>query len=416
MRAFIEGYGCSLNRSDTEQIQGLLKIKGFSLVKEPEKAGLLIINTCAVKEQTESKMLRRIKELNAVSEKCNSTLIVFGCLPKINPAAVSKVSPGVIQIGPSLEGLSSFLGLQAQAFSPNLAEEKSSPFVSIIPIARGCLGNCSYCAVRNARGQLKSYSISELNRKFKKAVKETPEIWLTAQDTGCYGKDIGSSLPELLKGLLKRKGNFRVRVGMVNPSHLISFLDSYLSLFSDERLYRFFHIPLQSGSNQILKAMSRPYTRAQFIDLVKRIRGQFPDAVIATDVIVGFPGETEKQFRETVSALKETCPDVVNISRFGARPNTPAALMWGQLHGGEKKKRSRILTDLCREISLERNRLFVGEKQKILVTERGPKGNFVGRNQNYKPVVVRKNLLGKFAEVKIKGAFPTYLLAVPCSK
>jgi len=416
MRAFIEGYGCSLNRSDTEQVRGFLKANSFELVEKPEKADVIVTNTCAVKEQTESKMLRRIRQLNAIAEKKKSTLVVFGCLPKINPEAISKISGKITQIGPNLQELSCFLGLHAQSFSPKIEEEKSNQFISVIPIARGCLGDCSYCCVKNARGDLHSYSIRELDKKFKTAIKETKEIWLTAQDTGCYGRDFGESLPKLLRELLRNKGDFRIRVGMINPSHLVSFLDQYLELFSDERLYRFFHIPLQSGSNPVLRAMNRPYTKGDFLFLVKRIRKRFPSAVVATDVIVGFPGETGQQFKETVSVLEKAEPDVVNISRFGARPNTAAALMPGQLHGMEKKRRSRILTGLCKEISLRRNKRFLGEKQRVLVTERGSKGNFVGRNQNYKPVVVKENLLGKFADVLVKKAFSTYLYAVPCSK
>ena len=410
MHVFVEGYGCSLNRSDTEQVQGFLESQGFILVEKPENAGLIVINTCAVKEQTETKMLRRIKELNAVAKKGKAVLVVFGCLPKINSKAIADISEKIVQLGPSLEELASFLQLPPQKFSPELEEKKSSSIVSIIPIARGCLGNCSYCSVRSARGSLKSYSVSELNKKFKKAIKGSKEIWLTAQDCGCYGFDIGTNLAELLKELLKSEGEFRIRIGMANPGHLKKFLKEYLELFEDKRLYRFFHIPVQSGSNSVLRQMNRGYKKEDFLEIVKVIRNRFPNATISTDIIVGFPGESEDDFKQTLFLVKEAKPDTVNISRFGARPSTLAEKMPVQLHGRVKKKRSRELTLLCKEIALERNKGFVGLVQKILVNEKGKGNTFVGRTQDCKPVAVKENLFGKFAKVKITKALSTHLL------
>jgi len=414
MRAFVEGFGCSLNKSDTEQVRGFLIQNNFKLVSKPEKADLLVINTCAVKEQTETRMLRRIKQLNLIAKKHKSVLVAFGCLPKINGGAISEISEKIVQIGPSLKRLASFLELPLQEFSPLLEEQKTSRVISIIPICRGCLGNCSYCSVKNARSVLKSYSIQELNKKFKLALKQgTKEFWLTAQDCGCYGFDLDTSLPKLLKTLLKNKGKFRIRIGMVNPGHLKEFLPEYLSLFQDKRLFRFFHLPVQSGSDTILEKMNRKYNRKDFLQDVKRIRSLFPNACIATDAIVGFPGETAKDFQQTVSLLRQAKPDVVNISRFGARPNTLAGKMPGQLHGRVKKQRSRILTSLCREIALRRNKGFLGKTATILLDEKGKGKTIVGRSLDYKPVVVKEGKLGEFAEVLVEGAFSNYLLANP---
>ncbi len=413
MRVFVEGYGCSLNKADTEQIRGFLSANSAELTAFPAKADCMIINTCAVKQQTEAKMLRRIRQLNAIAVQQGSKLVVAGCLPLIHQAAVKEISPAIIQVGPRLSELSACLNLPDVEFSPLLPQIRENTLVSIIPVARGCLGSCSYCCVKNARGNLRSYSVNELHKKFKKAIGETPEVWLTAQDCGCYGKDIGTSLHLLLKELLANSGRFRIRVGMINPGHLKEFPPAYLHLFDDERLYRFFHVPVQSGSNDVLRAMNRNYRKEDFLRIVEKIRMRFADAVIATDVIVGFPGETEQQFKETIAVLKKAEPDVVNISRFGARPGTAAADMPRQLHGRELKRKSRQLSRLCCEISLQRNKRLVGKEACILVTEKGKKGNFVGRAANYKPVVIRQNALGKFIRVKIRKAFPTYVYAVP---
>ncbi|MCX6799141.1 MAG: tRNA (N(6)-L-threonylcarbamoyladenosine(37)-C(2))-methylthiotransferase [Candidatus Diapherotrites archaeon] len=413
MRVFVEGYGCSLNKADTEQIRGFLAANGIRISKTPEKSDAIIINTCAVKKPTETRMLNRIRKLHALAQKKGIALVVFGCLPAINSAAIAQVSREIVQIPPSLEKLAEFLGLPREEFSPCLPQQKENRFVSIIPIARGCLGRCAFCCVRQARGDLKSYSIKEIDARFKQAIKETPEVWLTGQDCGCYGADIGASIVELLRELLSNKGDFRVRVGMINPQRMLKFLDEYLPLFEDERLYRFFHIPLQSGSNAVLKAMNRNYTKEDFLFLVKQIRKKLPDATIATDVIAGFPGETEAQFGETASVLRAVQPDVVNVSKFGARPGTVAAKMPCQVGGREVKRRSKALAVLCRQLSLERNKRLVGTAQRILVAEKGKKGGFVGRSLSYKHVVVQKNLLGKFAGVKIKRAFATHLFGSP---
>jgi len=413
MKAFVEGSGCSLNQSETEQIRGFLLRNGFSLVQEPKEAGLLVLNACAVKEQTESKMLRRIRQLNAIARERDSILVVFGCLPKINREAVEQISGSIVQFGPRLSELASFLGLPVQDFSPSLEEKKTSPVVSIVPIALGCLGDCSYCCVRNARGNLKSYSPGSLSQKFKRVLGDSKEIWLTAQDCGCYGFDIGTNLPSLLRELLSVEGDFRVRVGMSNPGHVLRFLPEYLDAFSDARVYKFFHLPVQSGSNSVLKAMKRGYTREDFLGLVGAVRDKFPDAVVATDLIVGFPGETRGDFEQTLGLVSEAEPDIVNISRFGARPNTLASSLPGQLHGRVKKERSRALTELCSRVSLARNRRFVGTRQRVLLNEAGSSGGFVGRASNYKPVVVNSGALGEFLDVGVVGAFSTYLLGEP---
>ncbi len=407
---YLEGFGCSMNSADSERLVGFLESNGFRRLSDPGRAQFILINTCAVKEQTELKMLRRARELSKIAKSQSARFVVCGCLPKINPEALSKTVPLAIQAGPHLEEIAFAIGISPPKHPLKISPVPFNPLVSIIPVAEGCVGECTYCAVRAARGQLKSFSEKVLLKKFKQAARQGTEIWITAQDTGCYGLDIGSSLPALLKKLLASSAKkFRVRLGMMNPRHLASFFDEYLALFEDQRLYRFFHVPIQSGSDKILGAMKRPYKSAVAKTLCKKIRAEFPLATISTDWIVGFPGETESDFGKTAELLREIKPDISNISRFGARPNTEAEQMPVQLHGRAKKARSRALTKLQSRVSLERNRLFLGLEQEIFVSEEGSKGNFVGRNQSYKPVVIEENLLGRFVNVRVEQAFQTYL-------
>ena len=405
---FVEGYGCSLNKSDTTQIKGFLKARGFSFTPL-EKANFAIINTCAVKQPTEFKMLKRIRELFALSKEFGFKLIVFGCLPEINPKEIERISPEIVQLGPRLEQLAEFFSLQQASFGPSAPELSGSNVVSILPICRGCLGACTFCAVKRARGSLKSYSIESLEKKFKKLIKKSKEVWLTAQDTGCYGKDIGTSLAKLLKTLLKNKRDFRVRIGMMNPNHLREMLPELIELLHDTRLYLFLHVPLQSGSGRILRLMNRKYSVKEFVSCIKRLRKAFPNLTLSTDIIVGFPSETQQDFKKTLSVLKRLEFDVVNISRYGKRPFTTAPKMPKQVFEWEKKKRSRIASALCKQISQKRNNRMAGRTEKILLNERGKNKTLVGRTRNYKPVVLKRGKLGEFLKAKITEAKPTYL-------
>ena len=406
MNVYIETYGCSMNKADSESIKSILLKNNFCFTSL-KKTDYIILNACAVKEQTENRMIKRIKELLKEKNK-KSKLIVFGCLAKINPERVRQISSTIALIPPDLKELAGFLGIEFRKEN-SLIEAAFNEFTSIIPICRGCLSNCSFCAVRTARGKLKSHPIKELKQRFIQAVKESKEVWITAQDTSQYGKDIGESLPSLLKELLKEEGNYRIRIGMMNPHYLKEFLHEFIPLFKDKRIYRFLHIPLQSGSNKILKLMNRKYSVEEFLALIKELRKEISGLTISTDIIVGFPSETETDFSKTIKAIKEINPDVLNISRYGERPFTQALKLKGKLHGREKKKRSRILSSLHKEIALKKNRKLIGRIEEILVTKKGSKGGFIGRTSSYKPVVIKENRLGEFIKVRITSASPFFL-------
>jgi len=407
MKVYVEGYGCALNISDTEKIIGLLKKNRFAIVDKPSEADAVIINTCAVKLPTENRMIRRIREL--ISET-NAKILVFGCLTAINPDRIPK-NRRVVVVGTKLSELAKLLNLREKnvEFSPELEEVKFNPCVAIVPIARGCLGNCSYCAVKFARGKLQSYAVDSIVRKIRKELKKSREVWLTAEDTACYGFDIGTNLAELLKKILKIRGDYRIRIGMMNVNNLKLFLDEFLDVFEDKRIYKFLHLPVQSGSNRILKLMNRNYTANEFVEVVERIKKKFPEITLSTDVIVGFPTETEEDFKKTVALLKKIRATKVNISRYGVRPNTEAAKM-EQIIERTKKERSRKLTKLCRELAFKENKKMVGRIEKILISAKG-RDCLIGRTKNYKQVIVKENCkFCEFAKVKIVEARAYYLI------
>jgi MiaB/RimO family radical SAM methylthiotransferase len=239
----------------------------------------------------------------------------------------------------------------------------------------------------------------------------TKEIFLTAQDSACYGKDVGSDLPGLLRRMLDFEGEYRIRLGMTNPDALDPVLDGILDCMEDTRVYRFLHIPLQSGSNRILRKMGRNYTVTRFMGIVNRARERFPDISISTDMITGFPGETEEDHRKSAALIRKLRADTVNITRFSPRPGTEAAAMEGQVAGGVSKDRSAELTRIKMAVEDDENMQMIGKTVRALVSEQGKPGTVIARTDNYRPVgVAGDHPLGTFIDIEITGSAPTHLL------
>ena len=280
---------------------------------------------------------------------------------------------------------------------------------AILPIAQGCLGHCTYCITKFARGKLLSYDPETLVRDFGSFVNEgAKEILVTAQDTACYGFDIGTDLPTLLNSMLRTEGDYRVRIGMMNPNHLKKIVDGLIDCMDDGRVYKFLHIPVQSGSNTVLKNMNRGYTVESFLELVDVLRESIPEISIATDIIVGFPGETYEDYELTESLVRTLHADTLNITRFSSRPGTKAASM-EQIHGQVAKRRSTDLTNLKNEVEYEVNKRLIGSRFRALATEVGKEGTIV-RTEYYRPVVIKEDIpLGTFVDVEITDCRSTYL-------
>ncbi|RLI27809.1 hypothetical protein DRO58_03490 [Candidatus Bathyarchaeota archaeon] len=252
--------------------------------------------------------------------------------------------------------------------------------------------------------------VEEVRRALRQGCKE---IWLTSQDNGCYGFDIGSDLAELLEKVLSIEEDFMVRVGMMNPSYLSRFLDRLLDMYSDDRIFKFAHIPVQSGSDKVLRDMRRGYTSSEAEEVMKRFRAKYPKLTLMTDIIVGYPTESEEDFEKTLAFIARVEPDHVNVSKFGARPGTEAYRL-KPLPVKLVKERVKRLNALCSEVSYRRNLGWVGWVGEVLVEEPGLKpGSWIARNTSYKPIVLQthENLLGKRLNVKVTKAYRNFLLA-----
>ncbi len=423
MHVFVKSYGCSANLADGEVLEGCLAEAGYELADSPSKADVIIYNTCAVKGPTENRAIAALKR----SPK-DKKLIVAGCLPLINferlrrevcfdgvvgPAAGGEIAGVVSRVlaGEKVVALDGALTAKPGLGLPRLS---SNPVVSVVPVSYGCLGSCAYCCVVSARGRLRSYTVKEINERVRKDLAAgAKEFWVTSQDTACYGRDIGTNLAELLKTLADVEGDFRVRVGMMTPNLVTAILGDLVEAFRSSKVFKFVHLPVQSGNDLVLRRMNRFYTVQDFREVLDAFRGVFPEVTVATDVICGFPGETREAFENTIKLIGEVKPDIVNVSKFFARPGTVATEMRdGVVEPAEIKLRSSEAAKLVRKVSLERNRHWVGWRGEVLVDERGKvPGSWIGRNFAYKPVTLKssESLLGKTLHVKVVKAFSTYL-------
>jgi len=401
---FIKTFGCTLNQRDGQDI-----VFGIAESKDEASADIVVINSCGVKEQTETKIYRYISD--TLKTLKNKETILTGCLVDIDSRKLKELLPkakmfGIKDKGKLIKYLDRFRNKKLKI---------KTDITKAIAIANGCLGDCSYCAVKFARGKLKSKSIAEIKKEIERAIGNgTKEILLTAQDTGCFGLDINTNIVSLLKTIVAIPGDFKIRLGMGNPQHFKKYKKEILEIMKSEKMYKFLHVPMQCGSDSVLKKMNRYYTKKEYLDLILYFRKNIKDITIATDVIVGFPTETEKDFSKTLDIIKKCKFDVSNISRFGQRKGIDAN-KYKDLHGRIKKERSRIVTELCAKIAFENNKKLIGKTKEILLTKVGKNNTFIGRTNEYKQVVVSKGKakLGQKLKVKIIGAKTGYLLGKP---
>jgi threonylcarbamoyladenosine tRNA methylthiotransferase CDKAL1 len=421
-KVFIKNFGCSSNVADGEVLAGCLSKAEFHLTTTESEADLLIYNTCAVKGPTENRIINEIK--HAPKDK---KIIIAGCLPKISFERLLREVHFDGAVGPSVGGEiedvvkrvlagERIVDLCNEEKKPllSLPRQTSNPVVSIVPINYGCLGNCAYCCVIQARGHLRSYSIQEVTERVQKDYTSgSKEFWVTSQDTASYGRDIGTDLAELLFALGCLGGDFRVRVGMMTPNLVKDMQSRLIVAFKAEKVFKFLHLPVQSGDDAVLRCMRRFYTAAEFRETVDAFRADHPDLTLATDIIVGFPGETAVAFENTLRLLEEVKPDIVNVSKFFARPKTAAWKMKdGLVEKEEIKRRSTVASELVKRLSANRNLPWMGWTGEILVDEKGKvEGSWVGRNFAYKPIAIKSNddLLGKTLKVKVVETLGTYL-------
>lgn len=415
MKVFFETYGCSLNLADTETMKGLVAIH-YLITENVDDADVIVMNSCTVKGPTENKIIKRFHELKKRGKK----IVVTGCIPQADLKNEFKdllkdvFVVGTNQLSKIMEVLDKiqhdqkvehYLSTENE-IRLNLPKIRSNQYIEIIPISKGCMNTCYYCKTKYARGNLVSFPIDEIVNEAKRAIKEgVKEIWLTSQDNGCYGYDINTNLVDLLNKILLLDGKFMIRIGMANPQYVKDYFPDLIEVLKHPNVFKFIHLPVQSGSDNVLKLMNRGHTVQDYVNCVEQIRKEIPDITISTDIICGYPGESDEDHKKTVALLRTTKPSVINLSRFWARSGTVAATK-KQVSGKIIKARTGELTLLKKKISTENNKNWIGWKGNINISEKGKDNSWVGRNFAYKPVVVfsKEDLMGKTLHVEIKGS------------
>ena len=406
-KIWVEAYGCSASFSDSEMISGLIVNGGHTLANNSQESDLNVIVTCSVKDATAAKMVHRIKESKS------KPLVVAGCLPKAEQKTVEKFAENASLLGPNsigktlqviesaLDGQKMIALEDTDISKVGLPKIRLNSAIGIVEIASGCMSECTFCQTKLAKGDLTSYRIGDIVRQVQTEISDgCNEVWLTSTDNGCYGLDIGSDLPELIRAVSEIDQKFFIRVGMMNPMYMPKIRDGLLKSFESSKVFKFLHVPVQSGSNQVLNDMKRGHTEQTFRDITQQFRKKFDKFTISTDIIVGFPTETEEDFEQTLKLLEETKPDIVNLSRYSQRPGTDAAEM-NQIDVIEVKRRSKIAYELINKISEENNRNWIGWEGQVTFDEEH-EGQIRGRNFAYKPIFVKeKPRIGQISNVKI---------------
>ncbi len=409
MKAYIKTYGCTLNQADSDIMGSVLQKNGIEMSQDAAAADVVVLNTCVVKKPTEQKILHALKLLNGSGRK----VVVAGCMASTRQEEILCIAPGAGIV------TTSNIHMIADAVSAaNLGEthvfdghpridklallDPRKGIIAKVPVSDGCLSNCSFCETKLARGPLQSYSETLILKAIEGSARMgAREIQLTSQDMGAYGADRRSNIAELMQKIATIDGDFRVRIGMLNPEHIGKYIDQFINAMQSNRFYRFVHLPIQSGSNRVLGHMKRRCTAERFLEYVAELRRSIPKITIETDIIVGYPVESLSDFDATIDLVKQAKPEVTNISKFCSRPNTPASKL-ATIANTEISRRSAILSRVVRSLQKGINERFIGQRMPILATESTERSTN-GRSASYKQVVMPGEMqpLGSMLDTRI---------------
>jgi tRNA-2-methylthio-N6-dimethylallyladenosine synthase len=447
-RVYIKTYGCQMNERDSEAVAAQLRSRGYSIVDEERTADIVLLNTCAVRDQAEQKAIGKTGHL-AKRKKTDPNFIigVMGCMAQNRGEALLEKLPDLdLLVGTqkfhrvpemldqflaSQRGLgprpSTLVDLDEEAGSEETIrehKETESPQVSaFVSIMQGCNMHCTFCIVPKTRGAERYRSMDSICEEIEELVgKGTREVTLLGQIVNSYGmrqipyRNGISPFVQLLERVNAIEGLERIRFTSPHPRGFQKDLvEAYGCL---EKLMPYVHLPLQSGSDSMLKRMRRPYTRRRFLEIVRQLQSVRPDICLSTDIIVGFPGETDAEFEDTRSLFEEIGFDMAFIFKYSERSGTKAAEMGDDVPAEVKDARNKVLLDILGRSSLERNQAMIGTVQEVLVEGPARKGEgmFMGRNPGNRKVLLRANtrLVGQIVPVRITEATVSVILGDLC--
>ena len=428
-----------MNERDSEAVAALLRNKGYSIVQDEGIADVILLNTCSVREQAEQKAIGKAGYIAARKRK-NPKLVlgIMGCMAQnrgdalidslpdldliIGTQKFHRVPDHLDNVIASLNGLgpkpSTLVDIDAEAGSQNtikshLDSEEKSQISAFVSIMQGCNMNCAYCIVPKTRGAERARPMAEIVDEIKAlADKGTKEITLLGQIVNQYAirefpfVDKKSPFVQLLEKVNAIDGIERIRFTSPHP---VGFKEDLIECYQRlPKLCEYLHFPMQSGSNAILKAMRRPYSIEKFQSIVEQLRALRPDIYISTDIIVGFPGESDADFEATRAVFEAMRFDMAYVFKYSVRPGTSAEPMGDPISKAVKEERNRILLDILSQSSLARNQSLIGREEEVLLEGRAKRGEglYTGRTRGYRKVIVpaSERLLGHLVPVKITDA------------
>jgi len=445
---YIETYGCTANQNNSEILAGILKQAGYEITNNEKIAEILIINTCIVKGKTENKIKRRIQDLT--NEYPDKLLIITGCMPETDAKQIKQLNSNALVLG--THHIKDIVNLIKSNYDNKLGWEKQdellefnneakinlpkipqNKLISITQISEGCLGNCTYCKTKLAKGKLFSYPIEDIIKSIENDLKQgAKEIWITSQDNANYGldwnikkpissqnKSLANSslkgsiqmryqnnnhqLPELLNQILDLNHRFKLRLGMMDPNNVFPILDELIEIYKNKKMYKFLHIPIQSASDKVLKDMNRLYNIREVEKIIKKFRQEIPNITLSTDIIVGYPTENEKEYKENIRFIKKYKPEVFNLSKMSIHKGTEAEKLTPLLIGIISKRTTELM-EIHRKTAKKSKEKFLDKKIKVFVNKKLQDNLYEARDDNYNIVIVNSNekILGKNIKDKIK--------------
>jgi len=422
MRYHIITYGCQLNQSDSERIASVLETAGYQSAPTMNGADLIVINMCSIRQSEVDRVYGKIQDfIRMKNKKPNIKTLLTGCILKKDLKKFKQQFDFILPIK-TLKKWPAILNKETYFYYPNSREDQFNKQFSTnyffvqtkpindfsiqVPISSGCNNFCAYCVVPYVRGPLVCRSHKEILKEIRSFIKKGfKEVWLLGQNVNDYTSPIDKSVnfPKLLKMVNNIPGRFWIRFTSPHPKNFSKELIDTMA--SCKKMTPYLNLPVQSGDNKILKKMNRPYTVEKYKRLVKRIRKKIPNICLSTDVIVGFPGETKKQFENTVKLFKEIKYDMAYISIYSPRAETTAFKFKYIVPHHEKQRRHKILTEIIKQTALENNKKYIGKTADVLLNETKD-GFLIGKTRTYKTIKFKgpKNLIGQFVKVKIVDA------------
>ena len=429
-RYHVTTFGCQMNAHDSERIKGLLEELGLGEAPSPEDADVLVFNTCTIREKPDTRLAAHLGNARVLKDRDPERVIaVGGCYAEAQRERIFELYPFVdVAFGPgSIPHLAEWLGAggegvprgafgtgEERAFAGRLPRHQERRFQAWVQISMGCNSVCSYCIVPAVRGREVSRRPGEVLAEVEALAREgVREVTLLGQNVNSYGRDVGSDFSELLRAVDAVDGIDRIRFTSPHPK---DFRAPVIAAMTDcSAVCEHAHLPLQSGSTRVLKAMRRTYSRERYLRVVDELRGAIPDLALTTDLIVGFPGETEAEFQETVSAVEEIGYDGAFTFVYSPRAGTEAASLPGQIPDEVKRDRIERLVDVVQRVAEDRNRERIGRVEEVLVEGRSRTDQSLLRGRTRRNTTVNFSgsaSPGELARVEIQDATSTTLRGV----